>query len=207
MTINITTTILENINTVAQSIIALCSIFALNLIRIAKTDILTRSQREAATSALQKIEEFKKILVLYLEFNKTLHEHNIQAYNEECGDFVATSKVLRWGGVSNNKCMNAAIRLANDLECFSAYFMHRVADEEIAFTPTSIEFCAAVKSIYPYISSMRDSETHNLYKNVIQLYQIWFKRIKNENIKKQMVTLSKELETNTPKINPPIGTK
>lgn len=210
MIINITTTTLENINTIAEAVIAFCTVFGLRLIAIAKKDIKTRSQRESATSALQKIEEFKKILESSLTFNATLREHNIQKYNEECGDFIATPKVLRWPGVSNIKCVNAALHLANDLESFSAYFMHGVADEKVAFTPASLEFCAMVKSIYPYISAMRDNETHNLYKNVIQLYQIWSKRLKNENIKKQIVTLSREsreLEASTPKTTPSIGAK
>lgn len=206
MIIKITTTTLENIGAVTESIIALCSMLALYLIVIAKKDIKTRSQREAATSALQKIEEFKKILDSSLKFDITLREHNIQAYNEECGNFVTTPKILRWGGVSNNKCINTAIHLANDLESFSAYFMHGVADEKVAFTPTSFEFCEMVKSLYPYISSQRDNETDNLYINLIQLYQIWFKRLKNENIKKQIVTLSKGIEKNPPKTKPPIGT-
>ena len=63
------------------------------------------------------------------------------------------------------------IELANALEAYSMYFVQGIADEKIAFFPTSQSFIDAVEKALPIIFYAKIDDI-KLYKNTLSLKEI-----------------------------------
>lgn len=63
----------------------------------------------------------------------------------------------------------------NNLELYSMTMIHGIADEEIAFLPTSNSFCNFVK--YNYLALCIARENNTPYDNIIRLFELWQDRI------------------------------
>lgn len=85
--------------------------------------------------------------------------------------------------------------LMNNMELFSMYFSHNIADESVVYQslyPSYIEIC---RTLYFDIASCSQTGMPYLYRNVQTLYSMWVNKsnTKNENMRKHQSDLGKVL--------------
>lgn len=80
----------------------------------------------------------------------------------------------------------------NHLELYSISMIHGVADEEIAFTPTSHHFCDFIKDNYTGITMSRQRNVP--FENTIRLFEKWDSRIKVNELNKKEEQLKIETQ-------------
>lgn len=90
----------------------------------------------------------------------------------------------------SNRCI---FNLANNMELFSMYFSHNIADESVVYQslyPTYIEMC---RTLYFDISSCSSKGGPKLYRNVQYLYNKWNEKtnFKSQGIRRQQNDLGK----------------
>lgn len=83
--------------------------------------------------------------------------------------------------------------LMNNMELFSMYFSHNIADESVVYQslyPSYIEIC---RTLYFDIASCSQTGMPYLYRNVQTLYSMWVNKsnTKNENMRKHQSDLGK----------------
>lgn len=71
--------------------------------------------------------------------------------------------------------------------------IHGVADEKIAFTPTSDHFCTFIKDNYTGLIIARQRNIP--FENVVKLFEIWDSRMKVDALEKKQLELQMEQET------------
>jgi hypothetical protein len=190
--------------------------FALRQIRIAKTDIVVRSKREAASIAATQCERYyKEIIPLANKFDLLLTEKEIPAYNSAIGDFTR-EHLLEEGGPSfcagyvkkgDREFAGKVVEMLNALESFAVYFTEGIGDERIAFDSVGKTFCYTVAQYYPFIASVRRRGGDNYYNDVVKLFELWNARSTGSRLRGQLEEISAGLAFIEEKCINPLGTK
>lgn len=190
----------------------------LNQLKIAKKDIRVKSERESITLTGEICTKYgNEIIILFQEIYKTISKSkykekineimkklgNELKENEICEGFFKKSD--HWFELisiyMDIDLIDDFNLLANQLEGISIYFIKGVANEEIAFAPMGESFCNICNYIIPIIALSRctacgkcdDSYKKHSYENLIELYQIWLSKIRNEQLSSQMKKINHEL--------------
>lgn len=86
-----------------------------------------------------------------------------------------------------NQYTELMFKISNNLEVFSMYFVHGVADESVIYQPLHMSFLEIVRLLYYDISYANRSGAMKFYINTIKLFNIW----KDKSLKQE------EAETDT----------
>jgi hypothetical protein len=90
----------------------------------------------------------------------------------------------------------------NSLEAFAIPFVAGVADDDLGFQETAISFCRSIPAVIPLIAAMRTVGGAH-YESCVKLYDCWSKRLKAEDLRKQMKDLEGKIKaTPVHKIKP-----
>lgn len=66
--------------------------------------------------------------------------------------------------------------MLNDLEFFAMHFTHNTADESVVFQSLHQTYIQIIKNLYYNISRYNKPSEGKYYTNIIELYEIWYKR-------------------------------
>jgi hypothetical protein len=149
--------ILEILYFTSGIVLAIAGLFALKQLRIAKSDIKLRAQREAASLAAQQSEKFTESLMPLVNelkqhwLSKGLLEPKTGGIRPaQRATFIELSlspederRYVERFLVAPEICTT----LLNGLESFAIYFVKGVADEEVAFYSQGLEFCHLVEEL------------------------------------------------------------
>ena len=176
---------------------------ALGQLKIAKTNISTRVQREAAKETALQLEAWaSRILTQLKESHEALMAAGVKDYGYPMQRFDKEELAV----VENDDVRNHASRYVaamqkdpklyaqlidtcNAMEALAMYFETGIADEEIAFEPLYGSFCPAVEKHYPlYCMHRKSSSPVNFYPYTISLYERWSQRRSNLQMQIQQPT-------------------
>jgi hypothetical protein len=160
-------------------------------ISLLKHDIEIRNKRLSVDKAIEFIQRFNSIIFpLETKVDEKINKNGYQHYSEKIPDV--------WHfPFKNNDDLNKAIEkvintdadeLFNELEIFSAAFISRLADEEIAFPPLGRTF---VRLVEKYYDSFCVCRLHAPYINTIKLYDHWKNKINKIEIDSKINKLEK----------------
>lgn len=126
---------------------------------------------------IKRIEKSKEYIVSILMANEAfnLNLPGIQ-YNED-GD-NGDEGLLK---VNENKIINAFLsnyisNTLNNLELFSMYFTHNIADESVIYQSAHQTFIAIAELLYYNIAQNNTLDCSTYYTNLIELYRVWKSR-------------------------------
>lgn len=158
-----------------------------NQLTQAKNYLKTISKREAASIAAKRVEFFiAKIIPLGNKIHEEKEKSDIVVFKgkvkdfnqSEFGDWTKEYQKFFFDLIDNNRIL-LGLDLINYLEGFAVYFTKGIGDEKIAFSSIGSQFCDYVETYYPSISFIRtDNNPNKSYDNLVELYEIWSKRLK-----------------------------
>ena len=182
------------------------AIIALQQIRLAKTDIKTRVNREAAKEAALQIAHWADRIIPSL--NKlTSYEDEIHFERLKCSmdrfeieeleskDSKVLSHHLKAVDLlkEDSEFRKRVLGAANQIEAAAMYFSTGIADEEMAFMPLSKVFCDFVERTFFLYCLMRKHDQLNKWDYTVKLYRVWSKRRIKYDLDAQQNTLTKRL--------------
>lgn len=203
---DINKSILENIYFFSGPLLVIIGLFVLLQIKLGKQQLkesqkqlLVGSMRDAAKISAEQVKLYCEIInplynVIFLEN----FDNNIPKFNGKISDFSA-EEMESWDKEyvealmkTPNSISLPLIKLINQLEAFSVFFIHKIADEDIAFKSIGYAFYDTVTKCYPLITILRNV-TPNNYENIISLFKLWKIRIDENDIKIKKEVISKEI--------------
>lgn len=163
-----------------------------------KNILRINSKRESIKLATEQCDNYMKNIIPDInELNAYLEETKI--------DFFTKSKItIEQDRISvepyiNNEdlkkyldinCIKKCLKVKNALETFSIYFNSGIADEKIAYLSIGRTYCNTVEKLLPDIIFANDGE---YFRNITQLFNLWYFRIQQEKIQKEKNELEKKL--------------
>ena len=206
MQINVVRSFLEILYFIAGIGLLFVAIKALEQIRLAKNDIKTRVNREAAKEAAVRISHWMDVIIPSM--NK-LHSYQNKINFEElkCSMERFESEELRSKDsntqshsqkalvliMEDSEFRSLTLQVANVVEAFAMYFSTGVADEEMAFMPLSETFCGFVESTFFLYCGTRNQDQLNRWDYTVKLYRVWSQRRIKYDLDAQKNTLAKAL--------------
>lgn len=174
-------------------------------LRLLKKDMLTRSRRSAAEHSIAYLEMYSdKILntngnsnkvvgdVAYKKFLESKKKDSSLNIDGSCFFEVHYQNHkfdYPLDDVRSDEFQDAfwrvdsgIVTVLNHLEIFSVAMIEGVADEKIAFAPTSKHFCRFVKENYLGICKIRQQVP---YENVVKLFELWNSRLEKIKAEKE----------------------
>lgn len=188
---------------VATSLLVWVAKTGLKQIGVSKTDIVTRSQREALLTAIQQCDDFRTGIMSDTNIAmEALAASNMQLFTApntlelafEAIPEETLKRAAEWVAKLTPDVYAKSIVALNHLEAFSMYFTTRLADSETAFKPTSDVFCGTVVRLYPLIIHLRRTRDAGFFTNLVSLYKDWSSRKSEPAKKAQVQFLQKQLE-------------
>lgn len=174
-------------------------------LKLLKEDFENRRKRAAAEKSIENMYTYAdKILntghpayLKALEANKkddsllVNGRHFYHKYHDDYGfDFIITDKHSDEMQDAIWRQQSGLTSILNHFELYSISMIHGVADEEIAFTPTSNHFCDFIKDNYTGITMARQRNVP--FENTIRLFDIWDSRIELNEVKRKQEQLKLE---------------
>ena len=133
--------------------------------------IYTKSQLETITETRLKYGIDKYVS------EKSVSYRAVSAYNKlnKTPNFkqINDSKALYKTGQKYTQLM---FEILNNLEVFSMYFVHEVADDSVVYQPLHMSFLEIVRILYYDISYANRNGEQRFYVNTIKLFNIWKKK-------------------------------
>lgn len=208
---------------IVQVMIAVAAMAALKQISLAKESFRLNSERESIKLSVELIKEFREnILRLSVSCDQLLKQFNIRKYEggeklshfsmsevarntEYSKHFMSVLDTKIFDDISFNKDSHD---LSNSVEYFATPFIEKIADEKVAFKVVGLAYCSIVEKYYFILIPHRKESDKQLtyYKNTIELYHLWSKRISKTNL----IEMNRELQASIDEISDrtinPIGT-
>ena len=200
--------ILNMLNLLASPVVAVISFFMLKQLtlakqqlEVAKKSMETNARREAAVFTAKQCDFFaSSILIDYGTvlglFNKKKIKTIAISENETVFDLEYTDWIrenIESLFANNQGVYSECVKLLNNLEAFSIYFIHRICDEEMAYLPVAKTYITIVEKLSPIIGLSRDNSSDRAYTNILQLYDIWKKKILKEKFQIKQQELFEQL--------------
>jgi hypothetical protein len=190
------------ITAVATLGLMIIALFGLQQLSIAKHDLHVRIMREAKSVAIAQCERVAKEIIpatmKYLELfaasNIPLFDFGTTPLDFKITDAVFLERVKKWVGRIPQATQEQGVAVLNALEAWAMNFTQRIADSEVAFTPTSDIFCKTVVNLYPFLILLRADNDPTLFSNVEELYRDWQGRKHASALKEQEKALAEQLE-------------
>lgn len=88
----------------------------------------------------------------------------------------AQDKSVRKKKEEGQKYVNIMIKILNNLEVFSMYFVHGIADKSVVYQPLHMSFLETVRLLYFDISYVNRNGERKYYVNTIKLFNVWKKK-------------------------------
>lgn len=209
----------EMVTAILTIALIIVAVRGLNSLKLAKTDLLTRSQREARAISILRCEELAAELI---KLNSDLVgrfaelQKPVFAQRPDDVDFNDTGRQVerarRWMDDVPADLQRDCLRLINRLEAWSMYFTTGVADHEIAFGPCAPVFCGIIVRYYPLFILARAGHSSGKFPNTVQLFESWRAKIDAEKDGVQMNAVLEALRVNqerrqmAPVLPRPLGT-
>jgi hypothetical protein len=175
-------TMLMTIVTIALACIAWRGLRSLNL---TKTDMLTRSKREARQCAISRCEELAKVIIpANQRLSSKLGAAQIPVFVKSPEEVTFDPKksdhlpkAREWVSKLPTSLHNDCIHHINMLEGWAMYFTNLIADEQIAFGPCAPVFCSQMAQYFPVFVVHRANQRSGKYPNAVKLFEIWRHRL------------------------------
>lgn len=161
--------------------IAMVAWFGLRSIRLARNDMITRSTRESRALAIRRSEEFAEML-----HGKTppisaeLGQANIAAFTKSIRSGAAifdepvfVTQARAWWKDVPGPTQTRIVHILNDMEAWSMYFAHGLADADVAYGPCAATFCSIVMQYAAWIVIARTDKLGGGYPNIVTLFKSW----------------------------------
>lgn len=182
----------------------------------AKRDAGKLSIEQAEKFAKQFIPRFEKIRISIGQYDYSEYSINEFIYNNSVAN--KNKDVLKkitsdWGLLKENQeLQNEVHAFANELEAFAMSFVKKIADEELIFSSVSDVYCTIIERLFFFYRIYNDNKLDKgFYPNTLELYRLWYKRIKKYSLEKKKKDI--EISLNEISINKqitqikPIGTQ
>lgn len=193
----------------------------LRSLRLSKTDMLTRSQREARACAIARCEEMAGEIIntnaalidrfAELEIQLFVEVSDVVKFDPDASEQLAQAQA--WRGKVPPELRSACITQLNKLEAWSMYFTNGVADHQIAFGPCAAVFCGMVVRYYPFLLVSRAGNASGKYPNLVKLFKSWRAEIEAQKdgvTFQELVTKLRDFQATRRKsghaLEPPLGT-
>lgn len=119
-------------------------------------------------------DDFLKAIIIANEiFDLNLPDMCINLENTENKSGAGILNNPKTTKVINAFMSNFIIDTLNNLEYFSMYFAHNIADESVIYQSAHQEFIEITELLYYLISINNTTENSKYYTNLIELYNIW----------------------------------
>jgi hypothetical protein len=204
---NNTRALLELLSFAANVGILIVAWKALEQLRIAKHDISTRVEREAAESSAAQLEFWaQKVIPLGRQLKEAFKEAGLplQAGTMERFDraemksapksvqdyAAAMDKFLR----TQAEARAMVVELCNLIEASAMCFMTGVANEEIAFRSLSEPYCQIIEELRPVYCVHRTGQPISPFDYTVRLYRVWSQRRKKSELETQHDVLNEALK-------------
>ncbi len=157
---------------------------------VAKTTFELSSKREAAVFTAKQCDMFAhSIIPKYSDVMNRFKEKNVKLYKLPSNkDSILDCEYGEWLKENfikisdNNGELYTLITIAmNDIEAFSIYFIHKICDVNMAYSPIAKTYVEIVETLSPMICLVRNRD-NNVYSNTIALYDIWKKKLVKESL-------------------------
>ena len=174
-------------------------LLSIRQLKLLKEDFENRRKRAAAEKSIDNMHEYADRILNngHPHYNNALisnredesldisgRRYFYTHYDEHGFDFIITDRHVDELQDALWRHQSGLTSLLNQFELYSISMIHGVADEKIAFTPTSDHFCDFIKDNYTGITMARQRNVP--FENTIRLFEIWDSRIKvNELQRKQ----------------------
>jgi hypothetical protein len=170
-------------------VIAVAVVYGLKQIHLLKKDIRLRNERAAKEKAIEYCSRYLNSYVRLVDaFFVDCLKRQLKSYSGPIGNFTSES-ILRDAGQRDIADKRYAVfswaAAMNELEAISAAFTSGVADEATGFKIIGRTFCVSVQSNYDLIALSRNKskDAQGYWSNIVQLYKMWFPRLKEVELR------------------------
>jgi hypothetical protein len=173
---------------------------AIQQIEVSKEIAQTSAKREAYRLAHDQCKAYASSVIP--EFTQALAElrgakidyfdrpHKFEILN---GEFVShdfsDADVAKAAAVQSSM-----VGFMNSLEAFAMFFVTGLAAEEIGYRETAIAYCESSAKFMPAFWWFRQHR-YGMYKSVVELYELWFARLRTEELQQRKAEIEKTLST------------
>lgn len=126
---------------------------------------------------IEKLKEIQKSDEFFEAAKKATVIYNLK--NNE--NLVTDGSIQNDPAVMITYISNLTDSLLNNMEYFALHFTHQTADESVVYQSLHQTYLQIVQYLYYNISNRNNNPARKYYTNVIQLYEIWKKREKQQN--------------------------
>ena len=155
--------------------------YGLRAIRLAREDMVIRATRESRQIAMERAKEFSEFIKgPYSALQDELLAAEVPSFSRQVesgtpmfDDFSMYEKCKAWWDNVPAELQTKVIYLLNDLEAWSMYFTHAIADSQIVYEPCAPTFCAVVLEYGPWITVARKEQFEGFYPSVRALFNAW----------------------------------
>jgi hypothetical protein len=211
-------TMIAGVGTAALTVMGFIGLRSLVL---TKKDMLTRAQRDARESAIERFEEMAGTILpdnarLWTAIAASkidpilVPNPGAVRFDPENQEHVNLAKKVR--EKLSSEVVKDTIFFLNQLETWAAYFTKRLADHEIAFGPCAAVFCSAVWQHYAILLKCRADTTAGKVPNLVELFTSWRGQLadaelalREEDLEKQQAALMTARGKNKSTLQPPLG--
>lgn len=174
----------------------------LRSLKLTKQDIKTRSEREAKVLAINCCEHFaREIIPRNKVVLEKIAEHSIAVFvtdpDEVTFEEIPREEVKRaheWIGKLPEDLLYDILALMNEIEAWATYFVHRVADGDVAFGPCAPPYCSFIVQNYAFVVFARNYRGSGDYPNAVTLFLSWRERLENAKTGHTIAELLDRLE-------------
>lgn len=205
--------ILELIYFLCAPFLVLLALIGLKQLRIAKETLRINSQRDASRLSINLISKFDKISTrnysnLCTALKKDELEQPLEFFKFTKEEYESIPKEKKEEFNKRLKIANIEFSdIAEDLEAFAVPFIHKIADENIAFNSIGGKYCILMGICYPFIMESRiELKTNLSYSDAVDLYNIWFPKLKNRLTEEKIKDLELEIKKGPDQKIKPLGT-
>jgi hypothetical protein len=169
---------------IANVVMAIAAIGALQQVSLLKRDILDRNERAANEKALEAVARYAKFAELSELFFDALRSSGLPTYQGPIGDFTPESVPLDWrkNQAAARAKLTSWIGAVNELDMLSATLVTGVGSEKTAFASIGRSFCVNVGYYYDLLARYRKSSTQPHFASIVSLYRIWSPRLSADDL-------------------------
>ncbi len=201
--------ILEVLYFVAGIAIAGAAFWGLQQIRLTKQIATKNAKREDLKFAAERCQYYADTVVdLWVKLNAEHERLKLTVFTTPIRFEVVNGEIELSGKLNipdvNKQTLQVGFPLLaymNSLEAFAIPFAAGVADDDLGFQETARAFCESVQRII--VAFVISRMVGPRYESCIRLYDCWSKRLKTDDLRKQMKDLEGKIKaTPISKINP-----
>lgn len=197
---------------IGGAVVAVAAVLALRQIDLFQKDSLQRAKREAALATVQLCERYACSLLPQMSaILSSCRALKIPLYDPDLGPNPAEAEkwLAIWKAKKDEDIADKVYDAANHLEAMAMYFVHGIADEQIAYGPIGPSYLTTFTILWPIIYLSRRDDP-NLYRNSMELFRIWLLRSTNPQVQKEAAKMNKMAKAAAALVNGggprPIGT-